>query len=62
MPWRAREAEALLQGAEPGLPLFRQAADAALAGATGFEHNRFKIELAQRSIVRALETTSRSTA
>ena len=62
MPWRAREAEALLQGAEPSMALFRQAADAALAGATGFEHNRFKIELARRSIVRALETTSRSTA
>ena len=62
MPWRAREAEALLQGAEPGMPLFRQAAEAALAGATGLEHNRFKIELAKRAVVRALETTSRSTA
>jgi xanthine dehydrogenase YagS FAD-binding subunit len=60
MPWRAREAEALLQGAQPGRQAFRQAADAALAGATGFEHNRFKIEMARRAMVRALETASRT--
>ncbi|RST48221.1 FAD binding domain-containing protein [Variovorax sp. MHTC-1] len=62
MPWRAREAEALLQGARPGRQAFRQAAEAALAGATGFEHNRFKIEMARRAMVRALETASRMTA
>jgi xanthine dehydrogenase YagS FAD-binding subunit len=60
MPWRARDAEALLQGAQPGRQAFRQAADAALAGAAGFEHNRFKIEMARRAMVRALETASQT--
>jgi len=34
------------------------AADAALAGAKGYAHNTFKIELAKRSIVRALNTVT----
>lgn len=53
-PWRAVEAEQLLAGkrGEPGQ--FRAAAEAALAGAKGYQHNNFKIELARRSIVRAL--------
>jgi len=40
--------------AEPDV--FRAAADAAMAGAKGYRHNSFKIELARRTIRRALST------
>jgi xanthine dehydrogenase YagS FAD-binding subunit len=53
-PWRATEAEEKLHGEKPGQPLFRSAADTALRGAKGHGNNDFKIELARRSIVRAL--------
>ncbi len=53
-PWRSREAEEVLVGGRPGEALYRRAADAALAGATAPETNRVKIELAKRTLVRAL--------
>ena len=53
-PWRAPEAEALLQGGPAGRDDFQRAADTALRDAVGFGHNTFKIELARRAIVRAL--------
>lgn len=53
-PWRAFEAEALLVGRNTNESTFREAAETALAGAHGYAHNSFKIELAKRSIVRAL--------
>jgi len=53
-PWRAREAERALVGRPPDAASFRAAADAALAGARPRAHNGFKIELAKRTIVRAL--------
>jgi xanthine dehydrogenase YagS FAD-binding subunit len=53
-PWRAREAEAILAGQKPSVDVFRRAADAALAGAKAQVYNQFKIELAKRTIVRAL--------
>jgi xanthine dehydrogenase YagS FAD-binding subunit len=53
-PWRAQEAELLLTGARADEQTFRRAADAAMQGAQGYEHNRFKIELGRRAIVRAL--------
>ncbi|HYW54160.1 MAG TPA: xanthine dehydrogenase family protein subunit M [Dongiaceae bacterium] len=56
VPWRAREAESALAGAAPGEEAFRRAADAALAGARTRAHNAFKVELAQRAVVRALRT------
>jgi xanthine dehydrogenase YagS FAD-binding subunit len=55
-PWRAIEAEQVLAGHEATDDTFRRAADAALGDAIGREHNRFKIELAKRTIVRALST------
>jgi xanthine dehydrogenase YagS FAD-binding subunit len=55
-PWRCVEAEQVLAGQEATDVTFRRAADAALGGAIGREHNRFKIELAKRTIVRALGT------
>ncbi len=53
-PWHSPEAERALT-AQPATPeTFRKAADIALTGAKGYEHNAFKIELAKQSIVRAL--------
>jgi xanthine dehydrogenase YagS FAD-binding subunit len=57
-PWRAMEAEATLAGKTVGVEVFQEAAKAALAQAKGYAHNRFKIELARRSIVRALNIIS----
>ncbi len=54
-PWRAFPAEEALAGAEISRDVFREAADRALAGAKGYQYNAFKIELARRTIVRALE-------
>jgi xanthine dehydrogenase YagS FAD-binding subunit len=53
-PWRAQEAERILTGAAPDEQTFRRAAEAAMQGARGYEHNGFKIELGRRAIVRAL--------
>jgi xanthine dehydrogenase YagS FAD-binding subunit len=53
-PWRAYDAERVLRGQSAGRPAYRAAADAALAGAVPRQHNAFKIELARRTIVRAL--------
>jgi len=57
-PWRAYPAEELLEGAAATSENFQRAADAALAGAEGFEHNSFKIELAKRLIVSTLAQLS----
>ena len=53
-PWRVPDAEALLEGQHASEENFRRVADAYLAGARGYAHNTFKIELAKRAIVRAL--------
>jgi xanthine dehydrogenase YagS FAD-binding subunit len=54
-PWRARLAEAALAGAPATSDAFRTAAETELANAVPREHNGFKVELATRAIVRALE-------
>jgi xanthine dehydrogenase YagS FAD-binding subunit len=53
-PWRARRAEAELIGAPATAERFAVAAAAELEPAEVREHNTFKVELAQRAIVRAL--------
>jgi xanthine dehydrogenase YagS FAD-binding subunit len=53
-PWRATGAEAMLVGKTLDDALLKQCAAAALAGARAYEHNAFKITLAQRAITRAL--------
>lgn len=53
-PWRAHEAEAVLAGGRAGGALYRAAAEAALRGAVPRRYNAFKIELAKRTLVRAL--------
>jgi xanthine dehydrogenase YagS FAD-binding subunit len=57
-PWRAAKAEKKLAGAKASAQLFREAAEAELAAAKGYKHNSFKIELAKRTIVRALTTVA----
>ena len=54
-PWRAVKAEQLLRG-KPSEDLYTAVADAALEGAQPQTFNAFKIELARRTIVRALTT------
>jgi len=52
-PWRSLEAEHALTGKPPTGESFAKAAEIALAGAKGYEHNAFKLALAKQSIVRA---------
>jgi xanthine dehydrogenase YagS FAD-binding subunit len=60
-PWRDESAEAALTGQDASPEAFNRAADLALRDAKGFEHNAFKIELARRTIVRALTQAARGT-
>jgi xanthine dehydrogenase YagS FAD-binding subunit len=57
-PWRARRAEQLLVGAPAEGASFARAAREELAPAVPRRYNAFKVELAQRTIVRALETAA----
>jgi xanthine dehydrogenase YagS FAD-binding subunit len=54
-PWRAREAEKVLTGAPATEATFRAAATAALQGAKPQSENAYKVELAQNTLVRALQ-------
>ncbi|HEY0848963.1 MAG TPA: xanthine dehydrogenase family protein subunit M [Bradyrhizobium sp.] len=58
-PWRSSAAEAVLHGQRAGDAAFAQAADILLRGAKGFGHNDFKIGLARRAIMRALDQAAR---
>jgi xanthine dehydrogenase YagS FAD-binding subunit len=60
-PWRARGAEEILAGRRPDPAAFRAAARAALADAKPSGDNAFKIELAERIIVRALTSAAAGT-
>jgi len=53
-PWRAKAAEGVLTGQQASIDVFRRAADAEMSKAHGYGHNDFKIELAKRTLVRAL--------
>ena len=55
IPWRAREAEALIKGQRFNDALAQRVADAAFAGAKGRKDNAFKIELGRRVVARALQ-------
>ncbi|PJJ59620.1 FAD binding domain-containing protein [Hymenobacter chitinivorans] len=54
-PWRAQEAEKLLVGKAATEENFRAAAALAVRGAQPREHNRFKVEMAQKTLVQALQ-------
>jgi xanthine dehydrogenase YagS FAD-binding subunit len=60
-PWRARAAELILAGARPDAAVFRRAAEAALAEAKPSGDNGFKIELARRTVARALALAAAGT-
>lgn len=60
-PWRDRSAEAALNGRTASPDTFNRAADLLLRDARGFEHNAFKIDLARRTIVRALTQAAQGT-
>ncbi len=60
-PWRDPSAEAMLAGKLPTAPNFGLAADRILADARSHEHNAFKIELARRAVVRALQQAADAT-
>jgi xanthine dehydrogenase YagS FAD-binding subunit len=57
-PWRSPEAEQALVGKPANDDTFKSAATAALAQAKPQKYNAFKIELAKRTIVRALQTVA----
>lgn len=59
IPWRVRSAEASLAGKEPNEAAFREAAEEALDGALPRRDNAFKVELAKRAMVRALNLVVR---
>jgi xanthine dehydrogenase YagS FAD-binding subunit len=54
IPWRAREAEAALEGHKLTESLAATAAAAAFAGACPRKHNAFKIPIGRQTLVRAL--------
>jgi len=54
IPWRAHDAEASLRGQRAGSKCFTRAAVSALADAVPRKHNKFKVELARRTLLRAL--------
>jgi xanthine dehydrogenase YagS FAD-binding subunit len=60
-PWRVPEAEAVLAGKSPTVAHFDAAADVLLRGAQSQGDNAFKLVLARRAIVRALETATAGT-
>ena len=57
VPWRAREAEAVLKGVKLTEDTAGKAAEAAFASARPREHNKYKIDLGKRTLVRALLET-----
>jgi len=59
-PWRATNVESTLKGQRAEESSFRSAAEAEMESAVGTEHNRFKIELGRRAIVRALTIAASS--
>jgi xanthine dehydrogenase YagS FAD-binding subunit len=60
-PWRDISAEGAMRGQNATRATFENAADVLLSGAKAYTHNRFKIELARRAIVRALTQAAHGT-
>jgi xanthine dehydrogenase YagS FAD-binding subunit len=60
-PWRDAAVEAALIGQPANPTIFTHAADLLLHDAKGFAHNTFKIELARRTIVRAMTQAAQAT-
>jgi xanthine dehydrogenase YagS FAD-binding subunit len=60
-PWRDTSAEDMLKGQKPETAVFKAFAERVLAQAKGQGENDFKIELASRAIVRALQQAAAGT-
>ena len=60
-PWRDPTAEATLRGQSASQSAFAHTANILLRDAKGYEHNRFKIDLARRAVVRALTQAAAGT-
>lgn len=60
-PWRSVAAEKALIGRTANTATYQLAATAALHEAKPYQHNAFKIELAKRTLVRALTTAAEKT-
>jgi xanthine dehydrogenase YagS FAD-binding subunit len=58
-PWRNVDAEAMLNGITATTDHFEAVGEAIIRGAKGFGHNTFKIELARRAVIRALQHAAR---
>jgi xanthine dehydrogenase YagS FAD-binding subunit len=58
-PWRAYEAEKILVGRDISEALFMEAAEAVMKEAKPLEHNKFKVELGTRGIIRALKMAAK---
>ena len=56
VPWRSKEAEAVLTGGKPSPELFAKAAAAAVAGAKPLSKNAYKVRLARVTLERTLKT------
>jgi xanthine dehydrogenase YagS FAD-binding subunit len=54
-PWRALQAEKMLEGKTASVETFRKAAEAEMKQAKPFEYNKFKVELGTRAIMRAIQ-------
>ncbi len=61
-PWTSKAAEGALIGKPAAEATYKSAAEVALQGAKGYEHNAFKIELAKQCIVRAFTLAAMGTA
>jgi xanthine dehydrogenase YagS FAD-binding subunit len=59
-PWRNRDGEAMLNGIAATRDHFEAVGEAIVREAHGFGHNTFKIELARRAVVRALQHAART--
>jgi xanthine dehydrogenase YagS FAD-binding subunit len=57
VPWRAHEAEAVLNGHRLDESLATRAAEAAFAEARPREHNAYKVTLGKQTLIRALLET-----
>src|SRR5262249_26465090 len=58
-PWRNVDAEAMLNGIKATKDHFEAVGETIIRGARGCGHNTFKIELARRAVVRALQHAAR---
>ncbi len=59
-PWRSMEAEKVLEGQEANETSFKSAAEAALRDAKPQHDNAFKVELAKRTLQRALKVVTQT--